>query len=72
MKHLVQAVFYLSSPNFNPSYPCSESEIQEEIDLFFAIKEEILQLLLSGFVLQALLGVQMSEALDKVEEVVIE
>jgi hypothetical protein len=57
LKHLVQAVLHLSSPNYAPNFPCSDVEIQEEIDTFFAVKEEVLQLLLAGFVLQTLIGV---------------
>lgn len=36
------------------------------------LKSQIVQLLLSGFVLQALIGIQMSRALSTVEQVVDE
>ena len=67
---LNQAICHLATPNHQPSYPASKIEIQEDFDVFFVLKTQVIQLLLAGFILQGLIGIQMSRALTNVEQVV--
>jgi len=71
LKLVTQAIAHLSAPSYR-SADSSKQEIQEHFDQYFALKSEAVQLMLSTFMIQVMIGMQMSEALQTVEKVVEE